>query len=136
MEEKRELNVPAVILPLFILGVFVFVSVSSFVYFSLNGPDYTLGYKEKMETGEIKNPVQEFSLVFSDSSGEETNEGNVIRVDTEEGEKIIIINSDITGMDFSEIQKKMVQYTAVILKVYNLHEISFISITPKIQILY
>ncbi len=133
-KEKRVLNIPGIILSIF--GACTIILAILFIYFSVHGKDYTNIYIEKIGKGEIKNPITEFALIFSDKDSEEISEenGNVIKIKTEEGEKLIIIRSNIEGVDTSQIKEKLVEYTSVVLKLYNLHEIPFTSITPKIQI--
>ncbi len=135
-EEKRQnkiLNLPAIILSIF--GAFVLILAILFVYFSINGPNYTSTYNEKIQKGEIKNPITEFGLIFSEEGSEELEENDkVIKINTEEGEKLIIIKTGIEGVDISKIEEKIVEYVSVVLKLYNLHNIPFTTITPKIQL--
>jgi hypothetical protein len=105
-KEKRELDVPAIILSLF--GIFTAVLVISFVYLSINGSDYTKAYRE--ENGKIKE-INELNLV-----GEE--------------KEIEIINQ----ANLSNSQEEMVRYIAIALNLYNLHETPYTKITPKIQV--
>lgn len=111
--QKKVFNVPAIILS--ILGIITLTLALSFIYFSLNGRDYTKIYNEKIATGEIKNPFIEFELNSS------------------EGNKSIFIEESIMGeLNISNIE--LIKYTFTILKLYNLHNIPFTTITPKIQI--
>jgi len=96
MKEKKELNVPVIML--FIFGLVVFMLVASFIYLSMNGLDYTEEYLE--ETEEIKNK-SELEI--------------------------------IDGVNLSGSQEEIVREMAIILKLYNLHEIPYTSTTPKIQ---
>lgn len=133
-EEKRVLNVPAIILSIF--GACTLILVILFVFFSINGPNYTPTYNEKIQKGEIRNPITRFGLIFSEEGSEELEEGDkVIKINTEEGEKIIVIKiHDVEDLTISEIEKEIVNYASVVMKLYNLHNIPFTSITPKIQI--
>lgn len=126
-----ELNIPVIVLS--VIGVSTLVLAISFVYMSLNGPNYTKTYTEKIQKGEIQNPISRFGLMFSDS--QEIPEGaKVIKIQTEQGEKHIIIQADLGDFDISEVEKELVNYGAIILKLYNLHEVPFTGITPKVQI--
>lgn len=126
---KKPANVPAIVLSL--LGIIILGFLISFVYMSLNGKDYSSIYTEKINSGEITNPLAIFSLVKeSDDSGNYP----TISVNTSEGEKKIVIKSKNINYTLSDIQKQLVDYTSVILKIYNLHNIPFTTITPKVQV--
>ena len=128
--KRGEANVPVIVLSVFALVTIGLVA--SFVYMSLNGHDYSSEYNKKIESGEIQNPVEEFALEFSEG---ETSEGaQVIKIQTEEGEKHIIIQANLGDLNTADIEKELVTYGAVVLKLYNLHKIPFIGTTPKVQI--
>ena len=112
---QKELNVPAIVLS--VVGAVAVILVVSFVYMSLNGKNYTQEYNQRIENGEIQNPVTEFQL--SDNVQEN---------------KIIIENNLLGTLNTSEIKKGLVKYASIVLKLYNLHNIPFTSITPKIQV--
>ncbi|MEK6913856.1 MAG: hypothetical protein AABW47_04275 [Nanoarchaeota archaeon] len=132
-KEKRVMNVPAMVL--LTIGGIVLILIFSFFYLSVNGKNYTSIYTQKLQSGEIKNPITEFQLIFSKSSSEEIPTGSqVITIPTEDGEKRIIIQADLGNLDVSSIQKELVNYLSIVLKLYNLHEIPFTSITPKVQV--
>jgi len=132
-EKKGEANVPAIVLS--VVGGIALILIISFVYMSLNGPNYTGTYNQKIESGEIQNPISRFGLMFSDSSSEEVSQGaKVIKIQTEQGEKHIIIQADLGDFDISGIEKEIINYGAIVLKLYNLHAIPFTSITPKVQV--
>ena len=132
-KEKRVMNVPAMVL--LTIGGIVLILIFSFFYLSVNGKNYTSIYTQKLQSGEIKNPITEFQLMFSESSSEEIPAGSqVITLPTEDGEKRIIIQADLGDFDVSSIQKELVNYLSIVLKLYNLHEIPFTSITPKVQV--
>ncbi|MDD5012205.1 MAG: hypothetical protein PHQ66_00970 [Candidatus Nanoarchaeia archaeon] len=103
MREKRELNVPAIML--FMFSLVAFGLVASFIYLSLNGLDYTEEYQA--ETAEIK----ESALVGNETEFEIVNEANL-----------------------SDSQEEIVRQMAILLKLYNLHEIPYTRTTPKIQV--
>jgi hypothetical protein len=131
-KEKKELNLPVVILSVF--GAFTLILIISFIYMSVNGPNYTSDYLQKIQTGEIKNPIQEFALMFSEDIQEIPEDANVLKIQTDEGEKLIIVQAEMEDIDISDIEKELVNYGAVILKLYNLHSIPFTNINPEIQI--
>jgi hypothetical protein len=132
-KEKGEMNVPAIILS--VIGLFALGLVISFVYLSLYGENYTNLYIEKLQNGEIKNPISEFQLMFVGNPSEQIPEGSeIITIPTEDGEKRIIIQANLGNLDVSSIQKELINYLSVILKFYNLHEIPFTSMTPKVQV--
>lgn len=119
MKEKKEMNVPAVVLS--VLGIATLLFAASFVYFSLNGKNYTSTYEQKLQSGEIKNPINEFAL---DSANFSIG-----------GNKSLIIDEKILGdLNKSIIQESLINYASVILKLYNLHNIPFTSINPKVQV--
>ncbi len=137
MKEKRGSNVPVIILTF--LGIVTLSLVLSFIYLSLNGPNYTEAYIQKIATGEIKNPLTEFGFnsTKEDESTEEFN-GNEKNEsitgefkDAEENEsKIgegIIKNQTIPNIE-------LIRYAATLLKLYNLHTTPYTKVTPKIQI--
>jgi len=128
---QKELNVPAIVLS--VVGGIALILIISFVYMSLNGKNYTETYNQKIESGKIQNPISRFGLMFSDS--QEIPQGaKVIKIQTEQGEKHIIIQADLGDFDISEVEKELVNYGAIVLKLYNLHEVPFTGITPKVQI--
>jgi hypothetical protein len=132
MKKRHEGNIPVIILSVF--GILVLTLCISFVYLSLNGSDYTQEYSQKIESKEIRNPINEFALEFLKPSDEIPSGAEVIKIETEEGEKYIIIQANLEGFDAKDIEKELVSYSAVILKIYNLHEIPFFGIRPKIQV--
>ncbi len=104
------LNLPVAILSVF--GFLVLLFGSSFVYFSLNGKDYSLIYSERIESGEIKNPLKEFNLIS-------------------EGDVNLLIDQNL---NLTDLEEEMLGYALVKLEVYNLHNIPFTSQTPKIEV--
>lgn len=132
-KEKKVMNFPAIVLS--VLGIMTLALIVSFFYLSVNGKNYTSLYTQKLQSGEIQNPITQFNLMFSKSSSEEIPTGSqVITIPTEDGEKRIIIQADLGDLDISSIQKELVNYLSIVLKLYNLHEIPFTSITPKVQV--
>ncbi|MDO8528304.1 MAG: hypothetical protein Q7S06_00215 [Nanoarchaeota archaeon] len=133
-KKKGVVNFPVIILSVF--GAFALILLISFIYLSAHGKDYTTNYAERVQSGEIRNPISEFGLLFSSSPTKEIPEGaEVIRIQTEDGEKLIIIEGDILGeLNVADIETKLVNYASVVLKLYNLHNIPFTRITPKVQI--
>ena len=126
---KQPMDVPAITLS--ILGAITLILVISFVFMSVNGKDYSNVYLEKKAAGEITNPSMRFSLAQNDTGSGE----RVIHVETEDGIKTIIIKDiNIGNISTEEIEKELVNYASIVLKLYNLHNIPFTSITPKIQI--
>lgn len=119
MNEKKEMNVPVVVLSA--LGIITLVFVASFVYFSLNGKNYTPVYEQKLQSGEIKNPISEFSLNSNNFS-------------IGENKSLVIDNNILSDVNKSLIQESLINYASVILKLYNLHNIPFTSINPKVQV--
>ena len=120
MRERKEMNVPAIVLS--VLGIITLTFVASFVYFSLNGKSYTDVYQQKLQSGEIQNPITQFSL----SSDNNFTLGN---------NKSLIVEGNILGdANKSIVQESLIKYASVILELYNLHNIPFTSITPKIQV--
>lgn len=98
-KEKKELDVPLIVLS--ILGIFTLGLVISFIYFSLNGHDYSEVYSSEVEPGKRKNTT-DFGII------------------------------DNANLSYS--QEEMVRHMAIVLKLYNLHEIPYTKITPKIQV--
>jgi hypothetical protein len=122
-KEKKEVNIPVLILSIF--GLVALVLAISFVYLSLNGKNYTNLYEQKLQSGEIQNPITEFALSSSTDFS------------LDEEKSIVIEDSILEGLgdiDKSLIQEALIEYASVILKLYNLHTIPFTSITPKVQI--
>ena len=69
MKKKNgDVNLPLVILSVF--GAVVVIIFISFIYFSINGPDHSETYIEKILSGEIVNPVTQFKLDFFGESEE------------------------------------------------------------------
>ena len=133
-KEKRTLNLPFIILSS--LMAIVLILIISFFYLSIKGSNYDNIYLKKLEDRSIINPVKEFNIFSSQSSEEEIKEdATIIKINTEDGEKQIIINSELPeGISKSDIQKELINYASVVLKLYNLQEIPFTKNTPKIQI--
>jgi hypothetical protein len=130
--EKKMVNLPLIVLLIF--GVITIVLAGSFTYFSISGPDYSDTYSEKIEQGQIQNPITNLNLSLKDIDSEVVEEGQIIIIDTEEGErKIIIKGEDIGNLTLKDIQKELISYISVILELYNLHDIPFSSIHPRIQ---
>lgn len=113
-KEKRVLNIPVIVLSS--LGGVALMLLIFFIYMSMNGKNYTPDYNQKIQSGEIQNPITEFSL-FQTS-----------------GESIMIEQSILEKLNNSNVQQGLIKYSSVILKLYNLHNIPFTSITPKILI--
>jgi len=103
---------------------------SSFVYKALNTQDYTETYEERMEDGEIINPIQEYGLILEEIEIEDIEdllkEGNLNNLEE--------ILSNLSNISLEKIEEDFVYYAAVQLKLYNLQEIPFTSIKPVIQI--
>ena len=115
------MNVPAIVLS--ILGIITIGFLGSFVYLSLNGKDYSSNYLNAF------NPSSNFALSNGNNSTY-----NTINISTSEGIKTIIIKTNTMNYSTSDIERALINYTSIILKLYNLHNIPFTSITPKIQI--
>ncbi len=129
---KRVWNVPAIVLSVF--GVVVLGFVIVFAYMSLNGMDYSQVYSQRISSGNITNPLEMFVLQSppANLSGYEE-----IKINTSDGEKSIFVNPldlNMAGLTTAEAEKELINYASVILKIYNLHNIPFTSITPKIQV--
>lgn len=131
-KEKREVNLPVLILSIFGGGVLIFLI--SFIYLSLNGEIYNSIYTTKIEAGEIMSPIKQFQLSLVDEELEIPANSKIITFDTDEGKKRIIISADLQNISLNDIQKEMVNYLSVILKLYNLHKIPFTSIKPQVQV--
>lgn len=132
-KEKREMNVPVIVLS--IIGLITAILVFSFFFLSVNGKNYTNIYDQKLQNEEIKNPITEFQLMFLENPSEEIpKDSKVITIPTEDGEKRIIIQADTGNLDIFIIQKELINYLSIVLKLYNLHEIPFTKITPKVQV--
>jgi len=129
MNLKRPIDLPTVILSIFGIGTMIILI--AFFYLSVYGKDYSSIYSEKINKGEIDNPITKFSLVSEEVT---ESEDRVIKVNTPEGIKTIIIKSDVGDLTVNDIERELVNYMGVYLKLYNLHEIPFTSITPKIQV--
>jgi hypothetical protein len=132
LKMKKELDVPKIVLSF--LGLTFLVLVISFFYMTLNSPNYDNSYIEKITSGEILNPITKFALAFQDNSLEIPEGAEIIRIPTEEGEKLIIIQANIGEINISQIEKELVNYGAIALKLYNLRNIPFTTTNPKIQI--
>lgn len=116
IDKKGVINLPVIILSS--LGVLVLILGGSFVYLSMNGTDYSDIYSQRALSGEIKNPITELGLNYENITGE-----------FRENETL---NSSIQ-LDES-LEKELIKYVAINLKLYNLHKIPFTSITPKIKV--
>ncbi|MFZ1970826.1 MAG: hypothetical protein WAU65_01445 [Candidatus Nanoarchaeia archaeon] len=116
---KKERNVPGIILS--ILGGVTLILAISFVYFSLNGQNYSYKYSGVNAPG-----------IFAQSN--EAGSGYETINIPGSGGKTILIKTDVTNYSLSDIEKDLINYTSVVLKIYNLHNIPFTSITPKIQV--
>jgi len=114
-KKRGEANVPLIIISVF--GGITLILIIAFVYMSLYGPNYTETYNQKIQSGEIQNPITEFQL----SNDVQKN-------------KILIENNLLGTLNTSEIKKGLIKYASVILQLYNLHNIPFTQITPKIQV--
>ncbi len=114
MKKEGEVN-----LPLIIILVFGAVTLASgvYVYFALNGPDYTATYTQRISEGKIQNPVSEFQL----------SEGNKSLSD-------IIHLEGIQGVDLGKLEDKSINYMSVKLYLYNLHNIPLTKNNPRVQI--
>src|SRR3989344_4430506 len=107
MHKRAEINLPVMVLSVF--GILVFGLGLSFIYFSLNGKDYTETYDQRFLSGEIENPIQKFNL-------------NGVEINFDESTNV------------SEFEKESVGYALTKLKIYNLHNTPFILQTPKIEV--
>ena len=110
MNKDGEINLPVLILSVF--GLFTLGLGVSFVYFSINGQDYSNLYSERILSGEIKNPLSEFSIIERDGVEIKINE----------------------GLNLTNVEEEMLSYALVELKLYNLHDIPFTSQNPKIEV--
>ncbi|MBI2043122.1 hypothetical protein HYT25_01910 [Candidatus Pacearchaeota archaeon] len=109
MKTRGEVNLPVIILLVF--GLFTVGLGASYVYFSINGTDYSSLYSDRISSGEIKKPTTQFNQTTENNTESTENEINQLVID-----------------------KDLVRYFSSLLKVYNLHNIPYTSITPKIQI--
>ncbi|MFH1325780.1 MAG: hypothetical protein ABIH49_03375 [archaeon] len=125
---KRVLNLPVLVLSVF--SIIALGLLFSFIYLSVNGNDYTNVYLEKIQSGEIKNPIKSLGLILSE---EEVSEEYQV-IELEGGKKIIIKSQNVGELSITDIEKASIEYASVLLKFYNLHNVPFTSITPKIQI--
>tara|TARA_Y100000310_G_C20368828_1_gene662545 strand:- start:96 stop:761 length:666 start_codon:yes stop_codon:yes gene_type:complete len=140
MESKRgAANVPLIVL--IACGILLFALAATFMYASVNGTDYSNIYLEKIENAEIKNPITQLKLMFQSDSEEigetedDETEGQVIKINTPDGEKRIIVkNIEIGDLTIEEIETELINYASVVLKLYNLHNTPFTKNNPKIQI--
>src|SRR5208283_1912870 len=110
--ERRPVNVPLIVLG--ILGIILIGFLASFIYMSLNGKDYSSNYNSPT------------NLLNGNSSSYETI--NLL------GNKTIVIEANNINYTLPEIEEELINYTSIILKLYNLHNIPFTSIPPKIQV--
>ena len=126
---KKVRNVPAIVLS--ILGIITVGFLISFVYMSINGKDYSSVYEQRISSGQITNPFTQFAL----SSGNvNPNEYDSVIINTTDGPKTILVKKGSINYTTSDIEKELVNYTTVLLKLYNLHNIPFTSIPPKVQV--
>ena len=139
--EKRVANTPGIILSVF--GAIAVIAILGFLYQSFFGPNYNSVYEQKINNGEIKNPISQFSLwnVTPPQNSGNTTENNsgsrVIGINTREGNKTITISGSPLGpmnLGSSQIEEDLLNYTSVMLKLYNLHNVPYTSNTPKIQV--
>jgi len=114
MIKRGEADVPLIILSIF--GLFTLGLGISYMFFALNGPDYSSTYDKRISSGEIKNFAKEFNITSGNVKG-----------------NIIIKTENIGNLSASDIEKEMINYATVSTKLYNLHNVPFTSITPKIQ---
>ncbi|MEK6819972.1 MAG: hypothetical protein AABY03_02125 [Nanoarchaeota archaeon] len=108
MKRNGELNVPVIILGIF--GFAVFGLAVSYIYFAINGTDYSESYLERISSGEIKNPFLE---------------------EDENGEIIVKIDEDL---NLTDLEEEALHYALVELQIYNLHDIPFTSQSPRIEV--
>jgi hypothetical protein len=117
--KEGEVNLPAIILSVFaVLTVFLGV----YVYFALNGPDYTATYIQRLSEGIIQNPISELQLE-EDASLENKSLSDIIHIEGIE-EKI----------DLGRLEDKSINYMSVKLYLYNLHNIPLTNNNPRIQV--
>ena len=122
MESKRgAANVPLIVL--IACGILLFALAATFMYASVNGTDYSNIYLEKIENAEIKNPITQLKLMFQSDSEEigetedDETEGQVIKINTPDGEKRIIVkNIEIGDLTIEEIETELINYASVVLK--------------------
>jgi len=114
MKKEGEVNLPLIII--FVFGA-VALALGVYVYFALNGPDYTASYIQRISEGKIQNPISEFQL-------------------SEENESLsdIIHLEEIQGLDLEELKEKSINYMSVKLYLYNLHNIPLTNNNPRVQI--
>ena len=115
--ERNPINLPAVILS--ILGVFVLAS-GIYVYFALNGTDYTSTYSQRISDGTIIDPIKEFQMSKGTSS-ENKSLSDIIHLE------------GISGIDLGNLETKSINYMSVKLYLYNLHNIPLTHDNPRIQ---
>lgn len=126
---KKVKNVPAIALSVF--GVVVLGFLIAFVYMSLNGADYSSIYQQKINSGEITNPGTLFAL---SSSNINPSDYENVSINTPDGNKTILIKKGLVNYSEADIEKELVTYASVVLKLYNLHNIPFTAIPPKVQV--
>jgi len=113
MKKEGEVNLPAVILSVFAV---LTLSLGVYVYFSLNGPDYTPTYTQRMSEGTIQNPVSEFQLEEDKSLSD------------------IIHLRGIQGLDLNKLKSSSINYMSVKFYLYNLHNILLTNDNPRVQL--
>jgi len=123
MLEKPRKKSPKILIAIVFVIILIGLA-SSFVYRAINPSDYTETYNERMEKGEIVNPVEKYATTL-----EEIEIANIINMENFENITSLFANTSI-----EEMEKEFIYYAAVKLKIYNLQEIPFTSIRPQIQI--
>lgn len=116
-KEKGPMNLPAVILS--VLGIFV-VALGVYVYFALNGTDYTSTYSQRLSNGTIIDPIKEFQMSKNISENKSLSD--------------IIHFIGISSMDLGNLETKSINYMSVKLYLYNLHNVPLTNNNPKILV--
>jgi hypothetical protein len=119
MEKRGEVNLPVIFISVFavltlLLGVYV--------YYALNGPEYTQRYIERLSEGIIQNPISEYQLSQGASSGGNKSISDIIHL------------VGIQGIDLTKLESSSINYMSVQLYLYNLHNIPLTNNNPRIQV--
>ncbi|MBW6442704.1 hypothetical protein K0A97_02890 [Patescibacteria group bacterium] len=132
--EKEPKKKSIVLISFLILVILVILLISLFVYQVLNIKDYSEVYEQRIATGEIVDPITKYGLLFQNMN-DVWEVGRDLIVNTLLGDKRIILEKNFPDINLEDLEKEFIEYAAIKLKLYNLQEIPFTSIKPKIQII-
>jgi hypothetical protein len=124
IKPQRSYNLPLVIISGLAILLAIFAVLTFFIFD--RGQDYSSLYSGRLESGEIRNPVQE---IIEKQTPSFSNDSNENATDTVQNFTDVIQN--FTEEESKDFNLKLIEYLLVLLKAYNLDE--YKSEVPKIQ---